>query len=168
MASISTAQDKLAPKFAPLDDTIKLECAALARFLALLKQEQTALSQVDKEVLADLTPKKESVVLELAALAAQRNAVLCAENDGNAKQSITDWLASNPNRSQSKATWEETVALATEARELNRLNGLLIQTCMRHNARILDALHSASNSFNLYNADGKTTPPNGGRIKASV
>ncbi len=65
--------------------------------------------------------------------------------------------------------WHEIRQLATQAQNMNRTNGELIQVKMRYNQRTLTMLHNATHSANgLYGPDGQPNLPVSGRILNSV
>ena len=60
------------------------------------------------------------------------------------------------------------MAQAAEARELNRINGELIELHLQHNARALNALRGGSDSLNLYGPDGRSRTVGSARINDSA
>ncbi len=56
------------------------------------------------------------------------------------------------------------LSLASQARELNRVNGELIQIRMQYNAQALEALLGGNGSLALYGPDGQNAAPSARRI----
>jgi flagella synthesis protein FlgN len=74
------------------------------------------------------------------------------------------WCAAHPGGDAARDLCSSLLSLASRARELNRVNGELIQLRMQHNALALEALMGASGTLALYGPDGQSTPPSGRRI----
>lgn len=146
------------------DCTVEAEADAIARFVELLKLEQATLGQGDIEGLSVLIQQKSEVAAELGSLAEQRNASLAAHGLGTDLTGIEAWFESHPSDTRIRSAWARILPLAREARELNRVNGELIQIRMQHNAQALEALLGASRQLNLYGPDGQTTPHSSRRI----
>lgn len=141
-----------------LASIVEQEAAAVRRFIDLLQEEQTALGQGAIEGLTDLVERKTLVAKQLSEIAARRNATLSAAGCAADRAGIDNWLISHPQDQKTRSAWSEVLTLATEARELNRLNGELIKTRMQHNTNSLEALLGASRPLSLYGPDGQTAP----------
>jgi flagella synthesis protein FlgN len=144
--------------------TLTAEADAVLRFVDLLKQEQRILANGDVEALTPLIPQKNSLASELMTLAKQRNTSLTAEGFGPDRTGIDAWCNLHPTKNKVSAVWSRILSLAGEARELNRVNGELIQIRMQHNTLALEALQGASRPLNLYGADGQTVGHSNRRI----
>ena len=68
---------------------------------------------------------------------------------------MTKWLrgGGNPHIAE---LWRQLLALAEKARELNQLNGNMIDTRLRNNQQALAILQAAANQSALYGPDGQT------------
>lgn len=144
--------------------TLQTEADAVARFADLLRQEQDTLATGDVDALTPLIEQKNSVAAELTAFAQQRNALLAAEGLKPDRTGIEAWCALHPANTNVSAAWSRIMLLARDARELNRVNGELIQIRMQHNAQGLEALLGASRSLELYGPDGQPSAHSGRRI----
>lgn len=138
--------------------TLESEADAVSEFVRLLKLEQVALENGDINDLVGFTQDKTTVSNELTALANQRNTALAGLGLASDRTGIEDWLKGRPSDIRGRNAWARIVELATEARNLNNLNGTLIQIRMQHNAQALAALQGASRTLNLYGPDGQTEP----------
>lgn len=152
-----------------LPEIVDSEAETIRRFVVLLREEQAALGAGLVDSLSELIDRKSSVAEELAAIAARRNAALASEGFAPDRIGIEGWLAQASGadaaiRNSVAAGWASVLAQAGEARELNRLNGELIQVRMRHNSQALEALLGASRPLSLYGPDGQTTAPGARRI----
>ena len=146
---------------------IENEARLLDQFVDLLRREQTSLSQGAAEELPELAEQKNGLVIQLNDLSARREAFLEARAFPANRAGIDAWFAQEKDRDATDA-WQKVLALATEARELNRVNGELIQTRMQSTAKALEALSGAKTSLELYGPDGQSTKPGSRRINDAV
>lgn len=144
--------------------TLEAESAAITKFVALLKLEQLALGKGAVDDLVDLTQQKNTVANELTLLANQRNSALAAQGLRADRAGIEACIQREPSNTGLSRTWSQIILLASEAKELNRLNGELIQIRMQHNSQALEAMQGASRTLHLYGPDGQTTPSISRRI----
>lgn len=142
-----------------LAETIKAESALIERFVALLHEEQEALSSGNIGELPTLSQKKETFATELNALSGLRNEQLTALGFAEGRAGMDAWRAANPEKKAIVGAWDKTLSLAAEARELNRVNGELIRLRMEHNSKALDILVRSRDSLALYGPDGLSTSP---------
>ena len=148
-----------------LHDVVTAEAELIARFVALLEAEQTALTQGNVDELARLSAEKEPLAADLQRLGRQRNDHLVSLMLSADRQVKSAWAAGKPDAS---STWEKTLALAARARDINRLNGELIQMRLQYNSRLLEILQRNTAALDLYGPDGKTSGPGGQRIDDAV
>jgi flagella synthesis protein FlgN len=144
--------------------TLTAEADAVLRFVELLKQEQQSLAAGDVDALTPLVSQKNILATDLAILAKQRNVLLAVENFAPDRAGIDAWCEHHPAKNKVRAAWSGILSLASEACELNRVNGELIQIRMQHNTQALAALQGASRPLNLYGADGQTVGQSSRRI----
>ncbi len=140
------------------------EIAALQRFCTLLEREQQMLGKGEIDALLELVQEKNELAAALAAVAKQRVEALAAEGLAADRAGVAAWLAAQPSARRARTDWSLLLSLATQARELNRVNGELIQLRMQHNALALEALLGTTNSLGLYGSDGQSSLPSGHRI----
>lgn len=144
--------------------TLETEADAVSRFVELLKLEQNALASGDIDKIVGFTQDKSTLANELTSLAIQRNSTLAGLGLDADKAGIETWFKRHPPDVRAENAWSRILSLAGEARELNRVNGELIQIRMQHNAQALAAMQGASRSLHLYGPDGQTAPRLSGRI----
>ena len=140
------------------------EIAALQRFCTLLEREQQMLGKGEIDALLQLVQEKNELAAALAAVAKQRAEALAAEGLAADRAGVVAWLAAHPSARGARTDWSLLLSLATRARELNRVNGELIQLRMQHNALALEALLGTTNPLGLYGSDGQSSLPSGHRI----
>jgi flagella synthesis protein FlgN len=148
--------------------TITAEADAVQQFVDLLKLEQNTLSSGKTDDLPAFAEQKSKLAINLNSLATQRNTSLAAQGFGVDRTGVESWCAKYPDEKTAKMAWTKILSLAFEARELNRLNGELIQMRMHYNAEALEALQGGRNSLDLYGPDGQSTTAGNRRINDAV
>lgn len=142
------------------------EYAALQSFVALLEREQGMLVENRTDQLLELSEQKSSDALKLNELAQARRALLKKHLPQLGIKVTRSWLATHS--PQGATVWQEILVLAERASQINRTNGELIQTKLRHNQQTLTVLSNAANKANLYGPDGQPSfSPGSGRSLGS-
>lgn len=136
---------------------LEAEALSVSRFVEVLKREQVALGQGDVDNLVGFAQDKAAISSELATFANRRNSILAGQGLKADRAGIEAWLDRQPANSGQRDAWSRIMALASEARELNRLNGELIRIRMQHNTQALEAIQGATSTLSLYGRDGQTT-----------
>ena len=137
--------------------TLTFEHERIAALVDLMKQEQQLLVAADADALGELTPRKVALVQELAQLSRQRHDALGAAGFAAAEAGMEPWLAARGDDA-ARAAWSQLLAATAEAKELNRVNGMLLNRQMAHNQTVLNALRTpaAAPESTLYGAKGQT------------
>jgi len=137
--------------------TLTSEHERIAALVDLMKQEQQLLVAADADALGELTPRKVALVQELAQLSRQRHDALGAAGFAAAEAGMEPWLAARGDDA-ARAAWSQLLAATAEAKELNRVNGMLLNRQMAHNQTVLNALRTpaAAPESTLYGAKGQT------------
>jgi len=136
--------------------TVSQEQQHVSSLIELMKQEQQLLVAADADGLAELTPRKNALLQALAELSAQRHAALLAAGCEGSEAGMEPWLAVGGNL-EARSQWEQLLALAREAKELNRVNGMLINKQLAHNQGVLNALRmpAGADAGGVYGASGQ-------------
>jgi flagella synthesis protein FlgN len=137
--------------------TLADEQQQIAALVELMKQEQQLLIDADADGLAALTPQKAQLVQQTAALASARHRALAAAGFAAGESGMEPWLAVGGDATV-RERWDRLLELTREAKELNRVNGMLINKQMAHTQNVLNALRpaSASAEAGVYGASGQT------------
>jgi len=137
--------------------TLTSEHERIAALVDLMKQEQQLLVAADADALGELTPRKVALVQELAQLSRQRHGALGTAGFIAAEAGMEPWLAARGDDA-ARAAWSQLLAATAEAKELNRVNGMLLNRQMAHNQTVLNALRTpaAAPESTLYGAKGQT------------
>ncbi|MEW6025014.1 MAG: flagellar protein FlgN [Pseudomonadota bacterium] len=137
--------------------TLPAEHERIAALVDMMKQEQQLLMAADADALAELVPHKAALVQELAQLSRQRHAVLGGMGFDASEAGMEAWVVSHAD-AETRGGWSALLASTAEAKELNRVNGLLINRQLAHNQTVLQALRTPTGApeSTLYGAKGQT------------
>jgi flagella synthesis protein FlgN len=140
------------------DATLPTERELIASLTALLHAEQQLLVAADTDGLAALTPQKAQCVQQLAEQAALRHQALAAAGFEAGEAGMAPWLDAHRTPAANSG-WEHLLEATREAKELNRVNGMLVNKHMAHNQQMLDALRTTASG-----ADTAMYGPGGEKI----
>ncbi|MNS06981.1 FlgN protein [compost metagenome] len=146
----------------PADNLIE-EHKAVRALTQLLQLEQEHLIAANVEGITAVTEEKGQLATRMAELAKWRHNALAAAGFEPTESSMKLWLESAQSPTASKA-WQELVELAEAAKELNRVNGILINKQMVRNQTVLNILqHGTEQGNNVYGPNGQTASKSVGR-----
>lgn len=145
------------------------ESQSFSTFLELLRTEQAALQANDVDALTRLAQVKAERISTLNELARRRAAYLIEQGSAPDRAGMAQWLLTRGGSDQGTLSplWQGLLASAAEAKATNRENGLLIETRLQHNQRLLGAL-AAGGQPSLYGPDGQTRVGSSGRDLGTV
>lgn len=135
--------------------TLRDEHSVMTTMLKLLKQEQALLVSADTGGLTAVTAQKSQLVSQLAQLAGQRHQALAAAGFPAHEAAMDGYLAQAGNADAS-ALWPDLLALTREAKEVNRVNGMLINKQYQNNQTLINALRTPTGG-----AEGAIYGPSG-------
>ncbi len=121
--------------------TVRDELSLIGTIVELLKQEQRALVAADTDALNAVTPQKSQLVGQMGALARQRHQALAAAGLSADDAAMPAWLEAQADPAAT-SLWQDLLAAALIAKELNRVNGMLIAKQLSHNQTILQAMRT--------------------------
>lgn len=138
--------------------TLREEQTLIISLTALMKHEQQLLIGADTDGLTALTPQKSQLIGRMAALAAQRHQALGAAGFAAGEAGMENWL-DGCGEAGVKDEWQDLLNLTRAAKELNRVNGMLINKQMAHNQTILNAMRTpaAGADPGFYGPSGQAT-----------
>ena len=138
---------------------IQNEIDAMATLVEVLKQEQAALTQAPTLALMDeinvVTQKKNLRISAISQLSQFRQNELSRLGFSPVESNSPAWIKDEAQ----KNSWDQLIKLTKKARELNRVNGLLITRHLMRNQSTLDVLyhsHSPSTIPTLYGSNGQS------------
>ena len=121
--------------------TLRDEQQLISSLTELMQQEQQFLVSADSDGLAAVTDQKSTQVQQMAALAGQRHQALAAAGFAASEAGMEAWLASNK-EDAARALWRALIERTRAAKELNRVNGMLINKQMAHTQIMLNAMRT--------------------------
>jgi flagella synthesis protein FlgN len=137
--------------------TLTAEQQLVGSLVELMKREQQTLVNADADGLAALMPQKTQLVQQLGALSAERHKALGAAGFAAAESGMEPWLGAS-GAPDAREQWERLLQLSAQAKELNRVNGMLINKQMAHNQVVLNALRAPAGGADpgVYGPGGQT------------
>jgi len=140
-------------------DSLREEQQIMTALLGLLKQEQQLLVAAEMEGMPAITTKKSALVTQLTLLSAQRHRALGKAGFPAAEAGMDEWIAASSSDAEAAASlWQTLLQQTREAKELNRINGMLINKQMNHTQGALQALRPANTAANnFYGPGGMST-----------
>jgi flagella synthesis protein FlgN len=138
--------------------TLRDELRLINSLLELMKQEQQFLVGADGDGLATITPQKSTLVQQMALLASQRHKALGAAGFATAEAGMEDWLAAS-NDDAARDLWLGLLERTREAKEINRVNGMLINKQMMNTQVVLNAMRTPAGGADagVYGPGGQTS-----------
>lgn len=135
-------------------DSLGEEFSAGKALLQLLKTEQELLIQADVDGLARLTEDKAKTVARMSELALRRHRSLAAAGFEASEAGMQNWVKG---KSLAEKSWNELLEVGRQAKEQNRVNGMLITQHMARTQNALKILQGTPQGGNLYGPDGQST-----------
>ncbi len=144
--------------------TLQDELKLINCLVDLMKQEQQFLIAANTDGLATLTPLKAQLVAQANALAARRHQCLADDNFPDSDVGMAAWLARMDNPAAASA-WEQLLDRSREAKEQNRINGMLINKQLAQNQQLINAMRTPAGAADtaFYGPQGQATTPTGKR-----
>jgi len=148
---------------------LRAEAAAFEAFLDILLTEQAALAARDVEAVVLLAQSKSEQIASLNELARRRSDYLRAQALTPDRNGMSQWLIAHGGAEQPvfSSLWQGLLATAAQAQDINRENGVLIETRLQNNQRVLAAL-TLGIQPSLYGPDGQTRVAGTARMLGKV
>lgn len=140
--------------------TLRDEQQLIGSILELMKSEQQFLIGADADGLSSITPRKLQLAQQMAELARLRHKALDAAGYPALDAGMEPWLAAAGN-DELRSQWRQLLDLTREAKELNRVNGMLVNKQMAHTQAMLNALRPAGNGAAAVYGPGGHAAPSG-------
>jgi flagella synthesis protein FlgN len=122
-----------------------------------MKTEQQFLVSADADGLSTISPKKLQLAQKAAELSRLRHKALGAAGFPALEAGMEPWLAVGGN-DELRAQWNRLLELSREAKELNRVNGMLVNKQLAHTQGMLNALRPAAAGAGVYGPGGQAMP----------
>lgn len=147
--------------------SLQEEQQAARQLIDLLHQEQALLIAADIDGIVMVTERKGPIIARMSELATRRHRALATAGHSADEAGMQDWIdrqvAGKPTHAQASSDWTALLAMARQAREINRINGVLINSHMARNQSALNVLRVQSTGGNFYGPDGQATSRGMGR-----
>jgi len=139
----------------------------LNALVGLLSKEQASLVNMDIDDIERILDEKSALLKTITgATKARHQALGQAGFDAN-ENGMTTWVHQSANATD-RATWETFQTELAQAKELNRVNGLMINQHFKRNQNTLNQLQGKPASTGVYGRNGQTTTSNQSRGVLSV
>ncbi|MHA4867425.1 flagella synthesis protein FlgN [Duganella sp. PWIR1] len=136
-------------------NSLREEEQIMSTLLDLLRQEQQLLVTAEIEGLPAITTRKTALVTQMTLLSAQRHRSLGKCGFPAEEAGMDAWIAaSGVAREESAGLWQALLQHTRAAKELNRVNGMLINKQMGHTQGALQALRPPGGSANNFYGPG--------------
>ncbi len=135
------------------------------KLLDLLTIEQKALVQGNVDEIEQLIDSKAAVLQEINIVAKNRYAALAERKYDANENGMLAWVVGQSNQAI-KDSWDDFQAILAKAKEMNRLNGDLINRHFNRNKQMLNDLRNAVQPNN--NVYGKNGQPSATQRKQNV
>ncbi|HAT30324.1 MAG TPA: flagellar biosynthesis protein FlgN [Janthinobacterium sp.] len=149
------------PSVAPMNSLTE-EYGLMTELFDLMQQEQALLVAADIDGLTELTARKTPLVQRLAQLSRSRHAALGAAGHPAREEGMNDWLAAEGDEAAA-ALWSQLLEVTRAAKELNRVNGMLVNKHLAHTQGALNTLRPPAQAGNFYGPSGQTTSSSSSR-----
>lgn len=137
-------------------NSLREEAHIMSTLLDVLREEQHLLVTAEIEGLPAITTRKTALVTQMTLLSAQRHRSLGKSGFPAEEAGMDAWIAaSGAAREESASLWQSLLQHTRDAKELNRVNGMLINKQMGHAQGALQAL--SPKSANVYGPGGMST-----------
>jgi len=134
--------------------TLRDEQQLIGSIVELMKSEQQFLVSADADGLATITPKKLQLAQKAAELSRLRHRALGAAGFSATENGMEPWLAVGGS-DELRAQWNSLLDLTREAKELNRVNGMLVNKQLAHTQGMLNELRPAAAGAGVYGPGGQ-------------
>ena len=138
--------------------TVRDELSLFTTLMELMKREQQMLVAADTDALGTLTPQKAQLVAQMAALSKQRHAQLADAGHAPEDAGMQGWLE-HAGDSAASDLWQDLLAITRQAKEINRVNGMLIAKQLTNTQTIINAMRTPAGAAEtaVYGPTGQTS-----------
>lgn len=135
--------------------TFEVDAQLVRQLLSELENEQAALVVADIDAIETLIDKRLILLQELSVTAKNRYDALAAQGYEPNEKGMTQWLKAQSSPAMTQA-WADFQKNLLQAKEMNRLNGVLIGKYLNRNQQVLNQLQGNANGAETYSKHGQT------------
>lgn len=136
--------------------SIEQESRTVSRLIEILEQEQSYLINADIEQIQTLLEEKSKLLQSLNMSSQERYQWLSAAGYSANETGMSDWLKQNSENAL-QTSWLTMQQALFKAKELNRVNGMLINKHFTRNQQLLNTLQGQTEVDNFYGPNGQAT-----------
>jgi len=124
------------------------------QLLDLLKREQINLIKHNIDEIETLVAIKADLLQKINHVAKNRYAALAAKGFESNENGMVSWIHQQSNTATIEA-WHQFQSILVQAKEINRLNGVLIAKHFNRNQQMLNTLQNAFQTNDVYGKNGQ-------------
>jgi flagella synthesis protein FlgN len=136
--------------------SIEHESRAVGRLVEILEQEQGYLINADIDQIQPLLEEKSTLLQSLNASSQERYQWLSAAGFTANESGMSEWLKQS-SEDALQTSWLTMQQALFKAKELNRVNGMLINKHFTRNQQLLSTLQGQTEVDNFYGPNGQAT-----------
>lgn len=136
------------------------EVELMSSFVSVLQKEEQILSDNHADKLEQIISEKNLVLSDILVIEKQKNQLLSQLGFAIDAEGMKAFLASTNNEPSIQEAWKQLLELSSQAKESNRVNGLLINRQMVKNQTALNILQQTDQNAAVYGADGQSKTTN--------
>ncbi len=136
--------------------SIEQESRAVGRLIEILEQEQSHLINADIEQIQTLLEEKSALLQSLNLSSQERYQWLSSAGYSANESGMSDWLKQNSENAL-QTSWLTMQQALFKAKELNRVNGMLINKHFTRNQQLLSTLQGQTEVDHFYGPNGQAT-----------
>ena len=126
------------------------------QLLVLLNKEQANLINADIDAIEGIIDEKAQLLQSISVTVQNRYDALSKNGFEGNEQGMAAWLTGQKEPAIHQS-WLKFQKMLDQAKELNRINGMLINKHFNRNQQFIDALNSAHSPGQMYGANGQAT-----------
>ena len=134
--------------------TFEQDAQLAKELLATIRSEQTALVKADIDAIEAILDEKSEVLQRMNVVVLNRYEALAANGFEANEAGMSEWLKRQAKPALSEA-WAVLKKTLIQAKELNRLNGMLINRQFNLNQQLLNHLQGNSGASDVYGRNGQ-------------
>lgn len=124
------------------------------QLLVVLSREQSSLVVADVDAIEALMEEKSVLLQTISSTAKSRYEVLAVKGFLASELGMVEWLKQYANEA-TNVSWADFQKTLSQAKEMNRLNGMLISRHFNRNQQLLNHLQGNSSSVDSYGKNGQ-------------
>lgn len=137
--------------------SLSQDALLVAELIALLEREQTHLVRADVDAIEAILEEKSLLLQRLNIAAKVRYQQLQTNGFPSNESGMSSWVEQQGKKEITTA-WVDFQKSLAHAKELNRLNGILISKHFNRNQELLNHLQGNNDASSVYGPDGQSKP----------